>query len=137
MVTKFCLSAVLSFDRNGNGLPAPVSLFPRLFTQTELFDDGTISFDILLCQVSQQILSVANHLEQTALRMEILRILLHVLGQHVDAVGENSDLHFGRTGVVFASSVLGNDLLLEFFLHLFHLSATNVAVYSFITVNGG
>jgi len=110
---------ILSLTETGTDFPAPVSLFLPLFTQTELSDDGTISFVILLCQIAEQIFSVANHFQQTALRMVILRILLHVLGQHVDAAGENSNLHFGRTGIVFTGSVVRDNLLFEFFFHRF------------------
>ena len=42
---------------------------------------------------------MTDHLEQTTVGMEVLGVLLHVLGQAVDAVGENSDLNFGGTGV--------------------------------------
>ena len=89
-----------------------------LLTETELLDDGTISFDILLCQVSQQILSVTNHLGKTPLRMEILRILLHMLSEQIDAGSENRYLHFRGTGVIFSHSVCFDDLL---FYDLFHV----------------
>lgn len=121
------LGTMLPFGRNGNGKNRPRFTLPALFTQTEFFDDGTISFDILLCQIAKQILSVTNHFKQTALRMEILGIFLHVLGEHIDAVGENGNLHLGRTCVVFTGSVVRDDLLFEFFLHLFSPFCDNAA----------
>ena len=57
---------------------------------------------------------MTDHLEQTTVGMEVLGVLLHVLGQAVDAVGENSDLNFGGTGVALVGRVLGNDLVLFF-----------------------
>ena len=54
------------------------------------------------------------HLEQTTVGMEVLGVLLHVLGQAVDAVGENSDLNFGGTGVALVGRVLSNNLVLFF-----------------------
>ena len=106
-------------------------------TKAELLDNCTISFDILLGKVAEQILSVTDHLEQTALRMIILRILLHVLGELVDAGSQNGNLHFGRAGVVFAGLVVGNDPGFQLFVHLFHLSAAVPLSDSRITVCGG
>ena len=57
---------------------------------------------------------MTDHLEQTTVGMEVLGVLLHVLGQAVDAVGENSDLNFGGTGVALVGRVLSDDLVLFF-----------------------
>ena len=41
--------------------------------------------------------------------MEILGILLHMLGEGVDSIGEDSNLYLGRAGVVLVDLVLSDD----------------------------
>ena len=52
---------------------------------------------------------MSNHLGKTSLRMEILRILLHMLGKAVDSIGKDSDLYLGRAGVILVDLVLSDD----------------------------
>ena len=88
-----------------------------LLSQAELANDRAVTLDIVLLQVVQQTSSVTDHLLQTAAAVEILLVSLEVLGQVSDAVGQNSNLYFGRTGVALVSSVLLDDVVLEFLLH--------------------
>jgi hypothetical protein len=96
----------------------------KLLSQTQLSDDRTVSLDILLRQVSKQILSVTNHLGQTSLRVEVLGVLLQMFGEGVDSLGENGNLYLGRTGVVFTGLVGFDESCFGFFRdHFrFHLS---------------
>lgn len=65
---------------------------------------------------------MTDHLEQTAVGMEVLGILLHMLGQAVDAAGEYGDLNLGGTGVTLVGCVLSNDLVFSSLrIMLFHL----------------
>ena len=94
----------------------------KLLTQTQLGDNRAVTLDILLFQVIEQVSAMSDHFQQAAVGMEILRVLLHMLGQGIDAAGEYGDLHFGRAGVAFVGCVLGNDLVfLLFENHVFHL----------------
>ena len=88
-----------------------------LLSQAELADDRAVTLDVVLLQVVQQTSSVTNHLLQTAAAVEVLLVGLQVLGQVSDAVGQDSNLYFGRTCVALVSSVLLDDAVLEFFLH--------------------
>ena len=81
----------------------------ELLSETESLNYRTVSLDILLCKVIKKLLSVSNHLGKTSLRMEILRILLHVLGKAVDSIGKDSDLYLGRASVVLVDLVLSDD----------------------------
>ena len=87
----------------------------KLLPQAQLGDADTIPFDVGLFQVSQQVAAVTNHLQQTPAGVVVMGMHLEVLLQIVDALGENSDLHFGRTGVGFMEPVGGNDFVLFFF----------------------
>ena len=42
-------------------------------------------------------------------------MILEVLGQLTDALGKDSDLDFGRTGVALVGGVVSDDLGLDFF----------------------
>ena len=83
--------------------------FPRayclLLTDAELGDDGTIALDVLLHEVVEQAAALTDHLVQAAAGVVILRVDLEVLGELVDALGENGDLDLGRTGVALMGAV--------------------------------
>ena len=66
---------------------------------------------------------MTDHLQKTAAAVVVLLIGLQMLGQAVDAVGQNSDLYLGRTGVTLVDGILGDDGLLFLVGHgIFHLS---------------
>ena len=81
----------------------------KLLSEAELLDNSSVSLNILLSEVVEKLLSVTNHLGKTSLRVEVLRILLHVLGEAVDSIGKDSDLNLGRTCVLLVDFVLSDD----------------------------
>lgn len=95
----------------------------ELLSESELLDKCSVSLDVLLRKITEQLLSVTDHLGETSLRMEVLRVLLHMLGKDIYSVREYSDLNLGRTGVSLVDLVLayygglcllGNHLILTF-----------------------
>src|SRR5690606_14453025 len=50
-----------------------------------------------------------HQLQQAAAGMVILAVVLEVLGEVVDALGEDRDLHLGRTGVALLGGIFGNE----------------------------
>ena len=56
--------------------------------------------------------------------MIVMDVGTQMLGELVDAVGEDSNLYLGGTGVALMGSVLGDDLIFYFFAdhNKFHLS---------------
>ena len=98
--------------------------FPCLLTDTELLDNRTITIDVLLGQIAQQIATVTNHLQQTTAGMMVVGMLLQMLGQLVDASGQNRDLNLRRTGIGVMQLVSGDDLIFNVLLDhfIFHLS---------------
>ena len=99
-----------------------------LLSQAELANDRAVTLDIVLLQVVQQTSSVTDHLLQTAAAVEVLLVGLQVLGQVSDAVGQNSNLYFGRTCVALVSSILRDDVVFEFLLHGFFTFQKNIYV---------
>ena len=91
----------------------------------QLGDEGTIALDVLLLEVVQQTAALADHLQQAAVGMLVLGVVPHVLGQHVDPLGEDGHLDLGRAGVPLVGAVGVDDRGLLFFAQHenFHLSS--------------
>ena len=85
-----------------------------LLPDAEFFDDGTITFDIDLHQVVKQTTTLPYEHLQCARSVEVFLVLLHVLRQMTDAVREQRDLTFRRSGVGFRCSTLNK--LIPFYL---------------------
>ena len=100
-----------------NGPPAFLSRKKLLLAQTQLGNDGAVALDILLLEVVEQISSLTNHLQQTAAGVMVLLMNLHMLGQVVDPLGEDRDLHLCRTGIGLVGSVVSNNSLLFLLEH--------------------
>lgn len=100
--------------------------FRDLSSQTELGDDGTIPFDVVLLEVTEEVASVTDHLVQTAAAVVVLLVVLEVFGKRVDAEGQDCNLDFRRTGVAFVYLVLFDKSLLLFLgNHILHLWFVN------------
>ena len=79
--------------------PFPLITILKLLSEAEFLNYCSVSLDILLCKIVKKLLSVTNHLRETSLRMEVLGVLLHVLGELIDSGSKNSYLNLGRTCV--------------------------------------
>ena len=89
----------------------------ELLSDSELFDDSTVTVDILLGEVVEKVSSVTYHLKKTAAGMMVILVGLEVLGEGVDAMRKDRDLNFGRTGIALMGLVLVDELLFYFFLN--------------------
>ena len=72
-------AAQFKIQKQGSRLLPYFRIF--LLTDTQLSDQGTVTVDVLLLQVSQHRTTLTNHLQQTAARVVILLVYLQVLGQ--------------------------------------------------------
>ena len=70
-----------------------------LLTDAQLGDQSTIALDVLAHQVVQQLAALTDHLVQAEAAVVVLLVHTQVLGQLVDASGQDSHLDLGRTGV--------------------------------------
>src|SRR5689334_21525592 len=89
---------------SGSGLPA----------QPQFLDQCPISLQVMLLEIVQEPTTSADELEQPAPRVVILRMRPQVLGQLVDPLRQQRDLHRRRARVGLARPVLTDDLLLGF-----------------------
>ena len=85
----------------------------KLFTDAATFDDRTVAFDIVLEKVVEELSSLTDHLLHTSAAVVVLGVLLKVLGELADSLGEDSDLYLGRAGVAFVYCEFLNDVLLS------------------------
>ena len=89
--------------------------FEVLFTQTELFDDSSVTLNVLLLEIAEKVSSLTNHLKKTSVGMMILGVVLKMSVEGIDTVCEDSDLNLRRTCISLGELVLCNNLLLNFF----------------------
>ncbi len=98
-------------------------------SDAQLSDDRTIPLDVHLHQVVEQVTALANHLQQATTGVVVLLVGTQMIGQIVDALGQNGDLHLGGAGVAFMHSVFLNNCGLFFFQHgKFHLFCGKAAI---------
>ena len=118
--------------------PAQTGSLPRatrylqLLAQTEAFDQAAVTREVLALVVVQQLAALADHLEQTTAGVVILGVGLEMIGQAVDAGGQQCDLNFGRTSVALGALEVSNDLCLLFvsnsYISLLRLSFSKPAI---------
>ena len=77
--------------RNRGADCSPIKRF--LLTDTQLSDQSAIAVDVLLLQVSQHGTALTNHLQQAAAGVVVLLVYLQVLGELLDAGGQNCNLN--------------------------------------------
>ena len=77
--------------------------------------------DVYLGKVSEKVTSVTYHLKKTSSGVMVLLVLLKMLGEHINTSGKNGDLNLRRTGITLVGSILGDNSLLLFCCHFFHL----------------
>ena len=71
----------------------------ELLAQLELFGDRLVAVKVGILQVVQQTASLTNHHQQPTARPMIFDILLQMLGQVIDPLRQQRNLHVGRAGI--------------------------------------
>ena len=89
----------------------------KLLADTETGDDGTVTLDVGVDEGVEKSLSLADHFQQAASGVVVVLVLLQMLGEVVDSLGENRNLHFGRTCVALVCGVLFDDGFFFCFQH--------------------
>ena len=83
----------------------------------QLGDDGAVPLDVHLLEVAEEVAPMSYHLQKSPAAVVILHVGSQMLGQGVDAVGQDSDLDFRRAGVTLMDGVLRDDSLLFCYGH--------------------
>src|SRR6266511_1418686 len=76
--------------------------------KTELRDERSVPLDVVAPEVVEQSTPPSDQHEQASTRVMVLLVDLQMLGEVVDPLGEQSDLHLRRTGVGLMEAVLGD-----------------------------
>ena len=83
-----------------------------LSAQTQTLDQGAVTVDVNALEVIKHTTTVADHQQQTTTGVVIVLVLLEVLGQISDALGEQSNLDLRGAGVTLVGCVGLDDFLL-------------------------
>src|SRR5699024_9067062 len=86
-----------------------------LLTNAQLGDAGTVAVDVLLGQVVKEVAALADHHQKATTGVVVVLVHPQMLGELVDAGGEDGNLHLGRAGVALVGGVGGDDSGLVFF----------------------
>src|SRR5208337_2505326 len=78
-------------------------------TNAETLDQTLVARLVVLLDVVEQRTALRHHLEKTATRMVVLHVGLEMIGQVGDALGEDRNLHFRRTGVAGLQRIVFNE----------------------------
>ena len=95
----------MSRNGKGDGGSGPPSPDSALLPDAQLGDQGAITFHVLLLEVIQEAAALTDHFQQAPVGVLILGVGAHMLGEDVDALGENSDLDLGGPGIALMGTV--------------------------------
>ena len=87
-----------------------------LLTQAESLDNGTVAINVVDIKILQQLAATTYHHGQRASGDIILMILLQVLCQMLNTIGEQSNLSLRRTCIGGTFTILAENLNLLFFV---------------------
>src|SRR3954452_14595416 len=101
-------------EKSGAFVPASITTFRRaLAPQAEFRDQRPVALQVVALEVAKDAAALADHLEQAAAGVMVLAVGAQVLGELVDALGEQRDLDLGGAGVLARPAVLADQLLLS------------------------
>ena len=83
-----------------------------LLTEAESLDKCTIAIDVLVVEILQELAATTYHLGQGTSGTEVFVVLLQVLGEVLNTIGEEGNLALNGTGVLGVLAVLAEDLSL-------------------------
>ena len=86
----------------------------KSMAQFQLFRDRLVSFAVRALQIIQKAATLANHHQQPATRTMVFLVALQMLGQMVNPLRQQRDLHVSRPGVVRVQLELFDGLRLRF-----------------------
>src|SRR5919198_99991 len=85
---------------------------PPSTADAQLVDERPIALGVLLLDVLEEAPPLADQHQQAPAGVVVLHVRLEVLGEPVDALGQERDLDLGRPGVALVSLELRDQALL-------------------------
>src|SRR5690348_9783929 len=82
----------------------------RSATQAETADQRLVTLGVLVLQVAEQTATMIHHLQEAAAGMVVLLVRLEMIGQLLDARGQQRNLYLGRPGIGRRAAVVLDDL---------------------------
>jgi len=104
--------------RTGRVTQKAQKIAQALLAKLQLLGHGLVAVQVYRLEVIQETPPLADHHQQPTTRTVILLILLKMLGEMIDTLGEQSNLHVCRTGIALMELKITNRLCLG--LHVFH-----------------
>ncbi len=94
---------------NGRSADRIARVLKGLAAEAKFLEHLVILVNVVAFQVVEKLAAAARKLEQTTATMEILAMSAKVFGEMVNTSRQQSDLDFGRTGILVVSFVSGDD----------------------------
>jgi uncharacterized BrkB/YihY/UPF0761 family membrane protein len=79
-----------------------------LATQTQLGNNLAVTLDVATFDVVEKTTTTTDHHQQSTTTVVVVLVSLEVFGEMINALRQESNLHFRRTGVGAMSTVFGN-----------------------------
>src|SRR6266545_550657 len=111
---------------SGTALARISTLMVELAPQPQLLDEGTVALEVVLLEIRQEPAAAADELQQAPPRVVVLRMGAQMLGELVDPLRQQRDLHLGRARVGLGRTVLAHDLQFGFLRKAHHTSMSSV-----------
>ena len=72
---------------------------------------------IFIGKISQKLFAAADHVQKSAAGAVVFFVCTEVLCEVIDALGENSNLNFGGSGIAFKTCEFSDDSGFDVFFH--------------------
>jgi len=95
-----------------------------LLSELQLFGNRLVTIHIYGLQVIQQPAAFTDHHQQSPARTMVFLVLLQVLSQMVDPVGQQCNLHIGRACIPLVNLEITNSF--HFRLHVFQINSVRL-----------
>ncbi len=103
-------------DWRRTGAPDHRQIDSTLPSQPKASDRRAIAIDVLVGQVGEHAPALSDQFQEATTRVEVVAVLAQMILQAIDALGQQRDLNFRRTGVLRMRLKLRNNRVFVFAL---------------------
>ena len=94
-----------------------------------MFDDGAVALNVFGFQVVEHLATLTDEHDEGALGDLVFLVLLHQIGEVLDAIGEEGYMSFGASSIFCGFSVLGEDFFFLFFCQIHNVLRLFYSLY--------